>query len=107
MGDIEAMMDPEEKSTIIQIFKRHNNQHVWLRVLIYKEIKMESSSMILRVWLVLFNGLVKRTTTLLISDLSYAGIEDYQRKLLFCIANNLLLLDGYNNIYHLEITMTS
>jgi hypothetical protein len=82
MGDVEAMMDPEEKSTIIQIFKRHNNQHVWLWVLIYKEIKMESSSMILRVWLVLFNGLVKRTTTLLISDLSYAGIEDYQRQLL-------------------------
>jgi hypothetical protein len=52
MGEVEAMMDPEEKSTIIQIFKRHNNQHVWLRVLIYKEIKMESSSMIWRVWLV-------------------------------------------------------
>jgi hypothetical protein len=28
MGDVEAMMDPEEKSTIIQIFKQHNNQHV-------------------------------------------------------------------------------
>ena len=39
MGDVEAMMDPEEKSTIIHIFKRHNNQHGWLRVLIYKEIK--------------------------------------------------------------------
>ena len=64
-------MDPEE-TTIIQmkIFKQHINQHVWLQVLVYKEIKMESSSMILRVWLVLFNGSVKRTTTLLISDLS-------------------------------------
>ena len=70
--EVEAMMDQDEKSPIMQIIlpKRYNNQLCWLQILIYKEIKMESSSMILRVWLVLFNGSVKRTTTLLISDLS-------------------------------------